>query len=179
MKLISILTTSLVTLSIASAALAHDGGKNGRHGGGFMKGEPVTFAEIDTNSDGQITVEEITALKATRFAEADTDGNGELSLEELTAKSPDGNADRAAEMLERHDSDNSGGLSVDEMTGPRDDGDRAQKMIERMDTDGDGQISQAEFDAAPKRGSKDKSAPAPSADETQTPSADDSQNGST
>lgn len=87
------------------------GRPNGGHHGGPIGGgthmspgafDPAaSFARLDANSDGSLTVEELSALPlptaaagnlAAAFAQADTDGDGGLSVEEFTATvtPPDG-----------------------------------------------------------------------------------------
>lgn len=43
------------------------------------------MARFDTNKDGQITLDEVQAVRQARFQKMDTDGNGGVSLEEFKA----------------------------------------------------------------------------------------------
>lgn len=56
---------------------------------------PAVFEELDLNSDGQVTLEELEGQKAARFAAADTDGDGALSEAEMLARANEGAAERA------------------------------------------------------------------------------------
>lgn len=131
------------------------------------------FGQMDLNSDGQVTVEELQTQAAARFAAADTDGNGALSKEELAAsmqerhkerllKRFDANGDgalsgeelskletgkmgkRGAKRFERMDADNSGDISLAELQGRRD----PAKMVSKLDTDKSGGLSLEEFSKA-------------------------------
>lgn len=139
MKKTVVLMAALITAASITSAQAHE-----RKGGG----ERMTFAELDTDGNGEITVAEMDARKAARFAEIDTNGDGGLSAEELTAQAKEGaDTDRVAKrverMIERNDANEDGLIQADEMGG-----DRQDKMFERIDTDENGSISEEEFDAA-------------------------------
>lgn len=112
---------------------------------GHRMGAHHGFEELDANGDGKLVPEEMQGHMQARFEGADADGDGMLSSAELEAHIRAGMEERvaayAAHMLERHDADEDGALSPDEMK-PRD-GDR---MFSRMDADGDGAVSRAEFD---------------------------------
>ena len=108
------------------------------------------FATLDTNGDGQLTLEELQAQRATRFDTADTDGDGALSLAELEAVQSERAAAHAARILARLDADDSGALTLDEMGGNRPD--RTGRIFERLDADADGVISIDEFEAMKDRG---------------------------
>lgn len=121
----------------------------------FAKGESrgpgprVEFETLDTDQNGEITVEEMVAHTAVRFSEVDTDGDGFLSLEEVSAKAEGRRAKRAERMFERRDANADGKLSVEEMS-PQED--RIAKRFERADSDGNGSLSKAEFEEAGKKG---------------------------
>lgn len=111
--------------------------------------EPVSFQELDANSDGQVTQEEMLAYRNQRFTQADTDGDGQLSVEEMQAAAQQKANDRVTKMFEKHDANSDGFLSDDELPKPR----RADKMFDRMDADNSGGISEQEYaDAKEKRG---------------------------
>jgi Ca2+-binding EF-hand superfamily protein len=114
--------------------------------GKMGQGQRPSFEELDANSDGKITAEEMTAHMQSRFDGADTDGDGAMSRDELIARMTARHAERIAgyadHMIERYDANDDGKLDVTEMQRRGKGG-----MIKRMDTDGDGAISKEEFDA--------------------------------
>lgn len=111
--------------------------------------EPVSFEELDANGDGQVTQEEMQAQRSQRFTNADTDRDGQLSVEEVQAARQQRTNDRVAKMFEKHDANNDGYLSEDELPKQR----RADKMFDRIDADNSGGISEQEFaDAKDKMG---------------------------
>jgi Ca2+-binding EF-hand superfamily protein len=137
-------TMTLGGLSAVEAA-NHKGGM--KHGGMQMQ---HSFEELDTDGDGKITPEEMAGHMQARFEGADSDGDGALSRDELIARMMERRAERmgryADHMIERHDADADGKLSVDEMRG-----NHQGKMLERLDTDGDGSVSEDEFAAMQER----------------------------
>lgn len=108
------------------------------------------FGQIDVNSDGQITVEELQAQATARFTAADADGNGALTAEEIRASMKERHKEH---MLNRLDTNGDGTLSDEELS--KADGKykgkegkmekRAAKHFERMDADKSGDISLEEM----------------------------------
>lgn len=125
---------------VAAGAVLAKGGPGGPGGPGMR----MSFEEMDTDGNGEITQAEMEAMKAARFTSADTDGDGALSLEELTAQGMKKVAEHAESMLEKHDANGDGVLSQDELPKPR----RSGHMFDRIDADGNGSISKEEFDEA-------------------------------
>ncbi|MEL7416234.1 MAG: hypothetical protein AAGJ92_10140, partial [Pseudomonadota bacterium] len=82
-------TAALVLSALATAVVADD------------RGARFDFEAIDTNGDGQVTPEEMEAMRAARFAEVDTNGDGELSQAELLARAEQRDADRMTQRIER------------------------------------------------------------------------------
>jgi len=122
---------------IATGAVLAKGGPGGQ-------GMRPSFEELDADGNGEITQAEMDAMKAARFAKVDTNGDGQLSLEELTARGVQKAATHAEKMLERRDANGDGVLSADELSKPH----RSGKMFDRFDADGSGTISQEEFEEA-------------------------------
>mgnify|MGYP000447453678 CR=1 FL=1 len=122
--------------------------KGGGHQGGHHRGMQLqhSFGALDTDGDGSITPEEMAGHMRARFEGADSDGDGVLSREELVARMMERRAERihrhADHMIDRHDANGDGRLSMDEMRA-----DHRPRMFERVDTDGNGAISAEEFDA--------------------------------
>lgn len=142
-RAILISTVAALTLTAgAGAALAFGKDRMGGHHNGPR--EMFSFEEVDTNTDGKITQEEIAAHFKAKFDAADTDKDGSLSAEEMAAqmkaKQADSMAKRAAYMVEKRDANSDGKLSFDEMQ-PQKQG----RMFDRLDGDDDGAISKEEF----------------------------------
>ncbi|MFC3615758.1 EF-hand domain-containing protein [Lutimaribacter marinistellae] len=107
----------------------------------------MSFEELDTDGNGEITRAEMEGHRAARFQEADTDGDGKLSLDEMQAQARQRADVRAQRMMEHLDADKDGFLNPAEM--PKHE--RAGKMFDRADRDGSGGISKAEFEEAQAR----------------------------
>lgn len=115
------------------------------------------FAEIDADSNGEITQDEMKAHREARFAASDSDGDGMLSAAEIAAQMRDGADRRAERMVARMDKNGDGMLAPDEMGRRghgRDRGDRMTKMFERADADNSGGLSMAEMEQMRERRGK-------------------------
>lgn len=104
------------------------------------------FSTLDTDGNGEVTLNELQNAGAARFADADTDGDGFLTEAELVAAAQGNAQDRAARMIERMDADEDGKLSQEEVQERRR-GDPA-RFFDRMDADNSGGISEEEFEEA-------------------------------
>lgn len=119
-------------------------------GPGPFAGPGPSFAEIDTNGDGQITVEEFNLYRQGPLAKADTDGDGTVSKDELIAAMSMMQQMRmerqAARMIEQLDKNGDGVLSVEELSamGPSEQG--MSRMLARVDANNDGMVGPDEFD---------------------------------
>ena len=117
-----------------------------------------TFKAIDTNGDGTLTVQEISAaeLKVLQqragamrnrldgeFTKLDTNKDGQLSKAEFLAGAPAGptSAPNGAPALAQLDKNKDGKVSVDEYRAPR------LAVFDKADTNHDGTISTAEQQA--------------------------------
>lgn len=127
--------------AMALALTAGVAAAKGGHGG--MHGARLSFEELDTNGDGQVTKEEIAAAATARFSEVDTNGDGNISAEELAAASERAKEERITKMIEKRDTNGDGVLSQAEM---QPDTDRTDRMFERLDANDDGVISAEEFE---------------------------------
>ena len=176
--------TALIALIAASAvgattlsASAFGGPRGGMERGGFGGGKfmEMSFADLDADNSGLITVEDLQANAKARFDEADVNKDGQLDLDEMKAQAKARMDERlkaaeeagrtgrrgtpdaatiekrlgwmAEEMLERRDADKNGTLSLAEVSPEQA---KLDRMIDRFDTDDDNAISTAEFDAAQK-----------------------------
>ena len=63
--------------------MQHDGMMMGQHGGMMGGGQSYAMATFDTNKDGTLSPEEMTAGIQAELKTYDTDANGTLSLEEF------------------------------------------------------------------------------------------------
>ncbi|MEM1430683.1 MAG: EF-hand domain-containing protein [Pseudomonadota bacterium] len=112
------------------------------------RGEPVSFSEIDTDGNGQLTQDEIAAFReraaSRRFSGMDADGDSALSPEEARSV---GGARLAERLMERFDADGDGALTEAELrSGFESRGaDRRNARFARADADGNGTISAEEF----------------------------------
>ncbi|WP_084437105.1 EF-hand domain-containing protein [Pseudodonghicola xiamenensis] len=134
----------------ATAVLAQQGAMDAA-GMGRGMGPRMSFEELDTNGDGQISKEEMQARVQGRFNALDADGNGTISLEEMQAQARQRADERAAWMFKQMDENGDGALSADEMKGPRRSDGMMNRMFSRMDQDQSGTISKEEFDNAQAR----------------------------
>ena len=134
-------------LVVAIAAVGFAGIAHAKGGGPAH----VSFAELDTNSDGQVSKAELEALGAVRFAAVDTDSDGFLTASEIEAAGKARAAKRAAGMIKKLDTNEDGKLSAEEMENRgkgRGGKDRSAKMLKHFDADKNGSLSEDEFTAA-------------------------------
>lgn len=152
----SITVLAVVAGLVATTAQARDGSERMQE----------RFSQIDVNSDGQITPEEMQAQAIARFTAADTDGDGALTAQEMAAaaqgkrkerllkrfdKDGDGSISGAeldavgegkmGKRFDRIDADNNGSVTLEEMQARRD----PAKMMAKLDTDNSGGLSMEEF----------------------------------
>lgn len=110
-------------------------------------GERPAFEQLDTNSDGAVTLAEIQAHQQGKFAAIDTNGDGALSAEEMLASREKANSNRAERrvkrMISRMDANDNGLLEMGEMQKQFD----GSRMLKHLDADGDGNITASEYEA--------------------------------
>ena len=132
---------SFIALVLVGATAIGAGAVMAKPGG---HGPRASFEELDADKNGEVTQVEMETMRTRQFAKVDTDGDGKLTLEEITAHRAAKVGDRAARMLERFDANKDGALSQDELPGPK----RQGTVFERLDADKSGGISREEFQAA-------------------------------
>ncbi|MEM6384956.1 MAG: EF-hand domain-containing protein [Pseudomonadota bacterium] len=114
------------------------------------RGAGMDFETLDVDGSGEITTEDLTALRDNRFAELDTNGDGSISEDEFVATQIERSEERAARMFERLDADGDGTLSRDVIENSRRSG-MGERMISRFDDDNSGGINAEEFEEAQSR----------------------------
>ena len=144
MKRKIIIGSMIAALTIPALALAATDGPPKGHHKGHHKGE--IFERMDTNKDGEISFEEMTAKSTERFSKLDKDGNGTVSFEEMTVEKK--------EIFDKLDKDGNGSISKEEakafhelkreMRKER----HSKRILEILDTDKDGTVSKEEFAAS-------------------------------
>ena len=110
-------------------------GAGGMHRGG-ADGPMIQLMErYDTDGDGALTVDEITAARSAQLSEFDADGDGSLSLEEYQALWLDVMRERMVDRFQQHDADGDGSVTQEEFA--RD----LSRMVERRDRNDDGMLN--------------------------------------
>lgn len=111
----------------------------------------MDFSTLDVDGSGEITQEDLDALRENRFADIDSNGDGAVSKDEFMAASAARAGERAGEMFDRLDADGDGALSRDVLESRDGRGRGAGRLLERADADGSGGVSEEELAAAMER----------------------------
>ncbi|MCU0801319.1 MAG: EF-hand domain-containing protein [Rhodobacteraceae bacterium] len=120
---------------------ARDDGER-RHGrgerGGPMGGEMfrAMFTEADTNSDGSVSAEELTALRDAKVALGDTNADGALTLAEFQTIWQVMMQPQTVDAFQHVDADGDGTITAAELDA------LVTNALDRMDRNGDGLINQ-------------------------------------
>ena len=134
-------TYAVAVIVAASLTVAAGGAMAfGGHKKGDDKGQ-MRFEQMDTNKDGKLSLQEMQATPAARFAEADANSDGMITADEATASGSKRAEKRFGKMLERHDANKDGALSLEEMQ----DNARQSEMFAKLDADKDGFVSKDEM----------------------------------
>jgi Ca2+-binding EF-hand superfamily protein len=138
MKKASLLTL-LTALALGPSALAQEPGAHPHPGFG-----PHFFEQLDANSDGQVSRDELHADVQRRFAEIDADKNGKITESEVqqhAAGKMQEREERGAEHLKAADKNNDGKWTKDELSHMPD------AVFKKLDTNNDGVLTAAELEA--------------------------------
>ena len=143
----AIAAIAVIGALLGTAALAQKG-EMGMGGPGEGRGAMLTemFDTMDADKDGKLTYAEMEAHRKAEFAAADTNGDGVLSPEELSARAlarfQEKLGERTQGMLDTMDNDGNGSLSEAEMgEGP------GMRNFARIDADNDGFVTKEEIQA--------------------------------
>ncbi|WP_316861574.1 EF-hand domain-containing protein [uncultured Cohaesibacter sp.] len=109
-------------------------GAGGPQAGGFMM-----LQQFDTNNDGALTKEELTAGLEKKITENDTDGDKSVSLEEFKAEWLKLTQPMMVRAFQHMDRDASGKITLEEVTAP------VEMMFTFRDTNKDGKIDQSDM----------------------------------
>ena len=150
----AIAAIAVIGALLGTAALAQKG-EMGMGGPGEGRGAMLTemFDTMDADKDGKLTYAEMEAHRKVEFAAADTNGDGVLSPEELSARAlarfQEKLGERTQGMLDTMDNDGNGSLSEAEMgEGP------GMRNFARIDADNDGFVTKEEIQAGMKHHKK-------------------------
>ena len=108
-------------------------------GGGRGARGIAMLEQFDRSGDGQVSQEDIIAVRGERLAAFDTDGDGVLSLDEYELLWLDAMQPRMVRSFQRLDADGDATVTVDEFQEP------FAGMVARLDADGDGLINADEL----------------------------------
>lgn len=138
MKLTMAMAAILLGLGVVSAEAQQRGEERGA----------MAFTDLDVDGSGEITVEDLTQARDNRFAEIDANGDGTVDRDEFLAHAQAKAAEHAGEKFDRLDADGDGALSRDVLEARGRGGRGIERMIDRFDSDNSGGVSEAEFEEA-------------------------------
>jgi len=114
----------------------------------------IVLQEFDRNEDERISLDEARGGMKDNFSKHDLDGNGFIEGDELSTlpkprvKEEESNEDFHEHILERHDKDGDGKISLEEASGGM------KRNFKRHDLNADGYIEGDELDTLPKHKEK-------------------------
>ncbi len=134
---IVVLALGVGTLGVASAKQ--------KAFGAFGAGA-LAFEDIDANSDGKISKEEMANLEQLRFKKADSNNDGQLSEAEMAEQAKLIAAKIVKRIIENKDANGDGMLSAAEISADHKGKSRGgNRIFERLDVDNDGALTAKEF----------------------------------
>ncbi len=144
------LKITVIASAMAASLIAMSAGMVEARDRGFGA-EGMDFSTLDVDGSGEITQEDIDALRENRFSDLDSNGDGAVSRDEFIAATAERAGERAGRMFDRLDADGDGALSRDALEARGGKGRGANRMLERADTDNSGGVSEEEFAAVKER----------------------------
>ena len=96
--------------------MQHDGMMMGQHGGMMGGGQSYAMATFDSNKDGTLSPEEMTAGIQAELKTYDTDANGTLSLEEFAVMHAAHTRPMTVRAFQMHDADGDAQVTEAEMS---------------------------------------------------------------
>ena len=127
MKAIYAAAAVLGLVAVPAIAWAEEGHGGDHHGGHGRHGRMLE--KVDTNKDGNLSLDEVQAAAAERFKRLDKNADGVVTAEE------------APRMFDTPDADHNGQVTADELAT------HAAARLKRADANGDGMVSEAEREA--------------------------------
>ncbi len=139
-----------------------------KHHGENYGDKQAKFAEMDTNGDGAVSLDELTTAATAkiqeRFTKMDTNGDGQVTEDELTSRKGKGKKGKhggkyggkhggkygGIMSFDSLDANDDGMVALDELTA------YAQEIFTKMDANGDGQITEDELKSGKRKGKKGK-----------------------
>lgn len=100
-----------------------------------MPRSPKTFAKLDTNSDGKVTVEEFLPKAKARLLRLDGDKNGEVTAAEIDVVLMKALNKRRAQVMKTLDADGNGAITQAELD------QYVELLLNAADTDDDGGVT--------------------------------------
>lgn len=136
-KMLALMTVA----ALSTAAIASAGFAKGPNGAMFP------FAKVDADKDGRVTKVELDAYRAAETKAIDANSDGKLSIDELSAqilaRMTERATNMATKMVETLDTDGDKALSAAEMAARP----MPAMLFDKADADSDGAVTLAEADA--------------------------------
>ena len=133
-----VLGALVAAMALGTTAVAVQAGSRGHHGKSFDRAEHL-FERYDTNQDGKITKDEITAARKASITKYDADKNGQLSLDEFQGLFNEIMRHRMVRMFQKLDRDGDAKVSEAEIAR------RVDRMMAHLDRNDDGEIERGEL----------------------------------